>query len=480
MKNGSVVTALLFGAAMIVGCGDSTRPADSPPIRLVAGADASDTVRSILTQALVVEVNDAGGPLPGAVVRFQSVPADANATWRGAGAYVSPLDRNQFGTFLSDTTDENGRAYALVQLGQVAGTAAVVLTVPDIGAEDTAHFTVKAGSPVSVVVLPQDTALYVGASFTPRASAVDAFQNPTEADVSFRTVGSAISYTDGKVKALRLGSGQFIATFGAQSSTAQVEVVPEMTFGAIRGDGAVVMANADGSAYRVLVPAIQGNGPFTTDWDPAGKLLAYDERYGSGNINTVDLEGTVNTIGAIEQYGLYPEFSPDGAWVYYAGLQGDFATYRAHTDGSGDEALTINSQPNAVSPSPAPDGERLVFSTGDWGQLAIVDIATGEWSYVDGAMGTSPAWSPDGSRIAYVATGNDGARLHTVAPDGSDDHRVGDEASSYDVGIDWSPDGKWIIARNNSHGYLELIDLAAGVTYPLPYTGGYRGPSWKP
>jgi TolB protein len=133
-----------------------------------------------------------------------------------------------------------------------------------------------------------------------------------------------------------------------------------------------------------------------------------------------------------------------------------------------------------VSPSLSPDGKRLVFSTGDWGTLAIVDIATGEWSYVDGALGTSPAWSPDGSRIAYVATGNDGARLHTVAPDGSDNHRVGDEASSYDVGIDWSPDGKWIIARNNSRNRLEIVDATSGLTFPLGFTAGYRGPSWRP
>jgi len=260
MESKFVRSALALGAALLAGCGDSTRPGNFPPIRLVAGADASDTVRS---------------------------------------------------------------------------------------------------------VLPQDTALYVGASFTPNGSAVDAFQNPAEGDISFWTIGSSISYAD-------------------------------------------------------------------------------------------------------------------GAWVYYARLESDYAIYRAHTDGTGDEALAITSQPNAVSPSPAPDGARLVFSTGDWGKLAIVDLASGEWSYVESALGTSPAWPPDGSRIAYVATGSDGARLHTVAPDGSGDHRVGDENSSYDVGIDWSPDGKWIIARNSSHNYLELIDVATNVSYPLPYTTGYGGPSWKP
>lgn len=476
MKSGFVGTVLLLGAALIVGCDDSTRPGDFPPIRLVAGADASDTVRSVLTQALVVEVNDDGGPLPDAVVRFQSVAADPDAGWRGMGAYVSPPDRDQFGTFLSDTTDENGRAYALVQLGALAGTATIVVTVPDIGAEDTAYFTVKAGSPSSVVALPQDTALYVGRSFSPRSTIVDRYQNPVEGTVTYRTIGSAVNFADGKVSAMQLGRGLLIASFDSLADTTTVSVVPTMTFGALRG-GIVVMANADGSGYKELVTAWS---PFTTDWDPTGDLLAYDERGGTGTIKMVDVNGTVTAIGAGGTSGLYPEFSPDGAWVYYARGDWDFATYRARTDGSVDEALPVDSPPNAVSPSLSPDGKRLVFSTGDWGTLAIVDIATGEWSYVDGALGTSPAWSPDGSRIAYVATGNDGARLHTVAPDGSDNHRVGDEASSYDVGIDWSPDGKWIIARNNSRNRLEIVDATSGLTFPLGFTAGYRGPSWRP
>jgi WD40 repeat protein len=474
MKTGFVGSVLLLGAALVVGCKDSTRPGDFPPIRFSAGADATDTVRSVLTQALVVEVNDGGSPLSGAVVRFESVPAQAG---QGMGAYVSRLELNQFGPFLADTTDENGRAYALVQLGTVAGTAAIVVTIPDIGAEDTAHFTVKAGNPYSVLALPRDTALYVGHSFAPHSIVVDRYQNPVEGPVGYRAIGPAVTFTNGKVSAVQLGRGQLIASFDSLADTTTVSVIPEMTFGALRG-GLVVMANADGSEYRELTTAWS---PFTTDWDPTGEILAYDEMGGNaGTIKTVDVNGTVMTIGAVEAHGLYPEFSPDGAWVYYARGDWNFSIYRARPDGSVDEALPVTSQPNAVSPSLSPDGKRLVFSTGDWGQLAIVDIATGEWSYVNGALGTSPAWSPDGSRIAYVATASDGARLHTVAPDGSDNHRVGDETSSYDVGIDWSPDGKWIIARNNARNCLEIVDATSDVAFPLGFTLGYRGPSWRP
>ena len=255
-----------------------------------------------------------------------------------------------------------------------------------------------------------------------------------------------------------------------------------MIFGAI-ADEAVVMGKADGSWLEVLVPATPGYNRYTTDWDPAGRFLAYEENYGYGygfgTIKTVDVGGRVKGIGSDLQFPLYPEFSPDGAWIYFARLQGNPVLYRVRTDGSIGETLAIDSQPYGESPSLSPDGRRLVFSTYFPRQLAIVDITTGDWSYVEGARGTSAAWSPDGSRIAYVATDGE-AELHVVHPDGSDNHRVGDQTSSYDLGIDWSPDGKWIIARNASRDYLELIDPASDITHPIPNTAGYQGPSWRP
>jgi Tol biopolymer transport system component len=254
-------------------------------------------------------------------------------------------------------------------------------------------------------------------------------------------------------------------------------LIPRMTFGAITDSG-VVMANADGSGFRVLAPATPGYVSYTTDWDPAGKRLAYDSYggygYYPGGIGTVDVNGNATGIG----YGLHPEFSPDGAWIYVDQLAYGLGIYRHRGDGSGSEERVGDSLPKGESPSLSPEGMRLVFSAGDGRKLVIANIATGEWSYVDGAIGTSPAWSPDGWRIAYV--GSDSASLHTVAPDGSDNRRVGDDGSSYDAGIDWSPDGKWIIVRNATRDRLELIELTTGTVFPLPNTAGYRGPSWRP
>lgn len=467
---------LLLGAGLLTGCDkSSTGPSPFGPLRVVAGADAVDTVLAPLAQALVVEVRQDGQPLEGAVVRFESVRIDDQNQWGGFTALVAPPDRDSYGSFLADTTDRNGRAFALVKLGIRAGEASIVITVPDIGAVDTAHFTVKAGQPAGVATSPRDTALYVGNHYTPRSSIVDSYQNPVEGTVTYRVVGAAVTVADGVVTGAEPGRSQVIATFEDFADTSNVSVIPEMTLGAI-DRGAVIVVNSDGSGYRVLAPSVSDPPPYTTDWSPSGNDLVFDHGYGTGPINAVDLDGTIRTISTPEEWGLYPEVSPDGNWVYYSRNIGAWRLYRVHLDGTGEEEVPMQTPANDVVPSLSPDGKRLVYVVvGD--ELMLLDLATGVSTDLHIA-GHSPAWSPTGDRIAYVAS--NGGRLHTVSPDGSGDQVVGDPASAYDFGIDWSPDGKWLIARNSYHNVIELIDVESSAVLPLPFTNSYVGPSWKP
>lgn len=468
---------ILLGTALLGACNDSTSPEDFPPIRLVAGTDASDTVLAQLTQALVVEVNDDGGPLPGTVVRFQSVPTEPPSAWGEMSAYVAPPDRNDFGTFLSDTTDENGRAFALVRLGKKAGRAGIVITVPDLGVEDTAHFTVLPGSPYAVIASPSDTAIFVGQSFVPQSRIIDRLNNPIDSSVSYRAVGSAVTFDDGVVKGARLGAGRLIASYRTLEDTAFVGVIPEATFAAIDRD-AVITMKTDGSGYRVLAPASVSRNPYTTDWTASGDEVVFDHTSDYvGPIEAVNLAGAVRTISDASKWALYPEVSPDGGWVYFARGTGGWALYRVHTDGTGEEEIPISTPAADVAPSVAPDGDRLVYVVAGPDRLMLLDLATGVSTDMN-ISGHTPAWSPGGRLIAYVVPYTDG--LHVVAPDGSGNRRIGDAQSSYDLGIDWSPDGMWIIARNQSHDVLELVDVESGAAFPIPNTAGFRGPSWRP
>jgi Tol biopolymer transport system component len=108
------------------------------------------------------------------------------------------------------------------------------------------------------------------------------------------------------------------------------------------------------------------------------------------------------------------------------------------TDNSGDFA-----------PSWGPNGKQLVVEHCCSGELDVVDLATGRRRMV--ATGTMPTWSPDGSRIAFAASGGvgavDSAGSHSrtlLAP-----QPLGAEIT----GIAWSHDGRQL-AVATSKGLL--------------------------
>ena len=104
------------------------------------------------------------------------------------------------------------------------------------------------------------------------------------------------------------------------------------------------------------------------------------------------------------------------------------------------------------SPYPSPDGSRVVFTTlryashGGWGpNYEIVSQSTNgadcERLTRNDRDDLSPAWSPDGSRIAFVAQSEEGPRVITIAPDGTDERSIAPAVRSQTNAPLWSPDG---------------------------------------
>jgi Tol biopolymer transport system component len=129
-----------------------------------------------------------------------------------------------------------------------------------------------------------------------------------------------------------------------------------------------------------------------------------------------------------------------------------------NADGSARTPLVSVPGHAAVQPAWSPDGTRIAFADAreDGGgtiRLQAIDAdGTGLVALTDPPARTSdqqPAWAPDGSRIAFVrvrAT-NAGIRsqVATIAPDGSD-LRVLHEATEptaprFFTSVTWSPDG---------------------------------------
>lgn len=473
----------VLGTAIVVGaCSDSTGPEGRRGIRFISG-NRTDTARAKLTQALVVEVRDSSGRLAsaGTVVRFESVASTAF----NFEAFVGPLTSRVFSTFATDETDDNGRAAALIQLGQKAGPARVVVSVPTLGLVDTARFTVTAGNAANLVIDPPDTLLYVGRSFAARGAVTDASGNPRTEPVTWSTSGAGLSVTSaGVVTASVLGRHTFTATAEPYSTTASVSVVPQLQLAAWEFGSAsnIVSMELDGSNKKVLAPVQDGGIGAHPKWVPGTNTIVYTTMVGDEQrIRIVDQNRVVTPFiaspPATMSHQAEPAPTSSGNWIFFSAFEGscggsDYCVHRAALNGSSPTLLVTGGV--SRQPAPSPDGLKVAFTRSNFsGDIRVLDVATNavsSWS----VPGQHPAWSPLGTKIAYV----NNSRIYLVNPDGSGSTQLtGTQRAYSSSAISWSPDGSWIIARSSST--LDLIEVATGMTLPLPATQFLFAPSLK-
>lgn len=137
--------------------------------------------------------------------------------------------------------------------------------------------------------------------------------------------------------------------------------------------------------------------------------------------------------------------------------------------------------------SASPDGHTIAYSVSDGfdhARIVVMDLSTGEQrELVRGAV-AGPAWSPDGTRIAYRDYGNSpGIRL--MPADGSGEPTL---APGSDIAWGppvWSPDGTRIAfeERDVPGGpAVVTVDLASGTLTVLGVTDGdvSADPDWSP
>jgi Tol biopolymer transport system component len=147
-----------------------------------------------------------------------------------------------------------------------------------------------------------------------------------------------------------------------------------------------------------------------------------------------------------------PRWSPDGTKIAYeaesvSSPDGRFHIFVMNSDGSDQRLVSpdVDSTFDDREPAWSPDGTQIAFSSTRIGISAIwVVNADGSGLHrLDGAYGYEPTWSPDGTHIAYLG---DGA-LREVNADGSGgDHLLSAvSAGAYDERPDWSPNGSRLV-----------------------------------
>jgi Tol biopolymer transport system component len=471
---------LILAAAGLAACHDSTRPPAGASLRFSGATAVNDTVDAIVPQALLVEVHDStGNPTPaGTVVRFTPMPG---ATFRGPEVLVEALTATSFGSFATGATDGAGKAGVFVRLGSTAGPGRLAVAVPTLGLEDTVRFSIKPGNGVRVLVSPADTTLYVGKSYTLRGGVADRYNNPRTDPVTWSTSGSGITVSSaGVVTAAAVGRYQLLANGVVAgtpgTATGWVSVVPQARFAAVAYNAnytaqELLTFDADGSNKTTLATVRDGGIGVHPAWIPGTSTIAYTTV--ANNLQTLYTVGSdgapklfFSTTPPNVTHQAEPTPTADGKWLFFSVYDtqcpgADYCIARAKIDGTGYQLLrTVPSR----QPAPSPDGAKVAFVSPGNQTMQVLDIATNttsSWS----VTGLTPAWSPDGTQIAYR---NAAGGISVVNPDGTGARVV---TSTYNNGLrSWSPDGKWLLVQTTSGP--QLFEAATGFSLPINYSNG--------
>ncbi|MYG00506.1 hypothetical protein F4212_15430 [Candidatus Poribacteria bacterium] len=222
------------------------------------------------------------------------------------------------------------------------------------------------------------------------------------------------------------------------------------------------LSNEQGN-YEIFVVDVAGTvlDRFETDpmqksgltWSPDPNVFGFSSG-ADGNLDVykMDLrEKKPIRLTFHEERDLRPTWSPNGKWIaFISDRNGKHDVFRIDADGANLTQLT--NEGHCGMPTWSPDSKWIAVDI-DHDVLNAIYIMNAEGDALRQVTGDLPllggglCWSPDGERLAYVAGrfGQEAINVFTIGVDGEDKQRLTDLGIGLRAGFPaWSPDGKWI------------------------------------
>lgn len=174
-------------------------------------------------------------------------------------------------------------------------------------------------------------------------------------------------------------------------------------------------------------------------------------------------------------------FSTKIAYILVNRAPGQRPKYRfqvADADGYNPKTLLTSTFP-LMSPAWSPDGKKIAYVSfeGHRAAIYIQDLASGQRRILSKFPGINgaPAWSPDGSKMALVLTQTGYPKIYILDLSSNSLQRVTSDYS-LDTEPSWSPDGRSLIFTSNRGGTPQIyrVNLDDRSIKRVTYDGSYN------
>jgi Tol biopolymer transport system component len=236
-------------------------------------------------------------------------------------------------------------------------------------------------------------------------------------------------------------------------------------------------------------------------WSPDGQYIAFtSDQDGENNIYIMHADGS-DVRQVTHEGGAYPSWSEltptesatqaltplltGGLIAYAGGPEGAWQIFFADPT-SGETWLLPGQLPNSGVPAWSPDGSHLAFRSNDGGAWQIYTMRADGTDLRQLTFGMDDnleaAWSPHGTHIAYVSTRDGNKEIYVMDPDGKNARRL-TANPEWDDDPSWSSDGKWLAFESKREGRMDIYKMHADGSSLVRLTSDgdlNSTPAWSP